>query len=131
MDRSVLDSDHRLLGGLLIAAYAASASSEGFIHVRAEYPLAIKRLRTAIRQAERLGLLGASICGHAVWFPGRLAVGRWRFCLRRGDCAHRVRRGEAGNAPSAFAVSRAGRPLRRAHADQQRGDFRQHCAHNP
>ncbi len=63
MDRSVLESDpHRVLEGMLIAAYAVGAS-EGFIYVRAEYPLAIKRLRTAIRQAERLGLLGASICG--------------------------------------------------------------------
>ena len=63
MDRSVLESDpHRVIEGMLIAAYAVGAS-EGFIYVRAEYPLAIKRLRTAIRQAERLGLLGTSICG--------------------------------------------------------------------
>jgi bidirectional [NiFe] hydrogenase diaphorase subunit len=63
MDRSVLESDpHRVLEGMLIAAYAVGAS-EGFIYVRAEYPLAIKRLKIAIRQAERLGLLGADICG--------------------------------------------------------------------
>jgi bidirectional [NiFe] hydrogenase diaphorase subunit len=63
MDRSVLESDpHRVIEGMLIAAYAVGAS-EGYIYVRAEYPLAIKRLRAAIRQAERLGLLGASICG--------------------------------------------------------------------
>jgi len=63
MDRSVLESDpHRVIEGMLIAAYAVGAS-EGYIYVRAEYPLAIKRLRTAIRQAERLGLLGADICG--------------------------------------------------------------------
>src|SRR5262250_4018272 len=63
MDRSVLESDpHRVLEGMLIAAYAVGAS-EGYIYVRAEYPLAIKRLKTAIRQAERLGLLGTSICG--------------------------------------------------------------------
>src|SRR5215470_1036674 len=62
MDRSVLESDpHRVLEGMLIAAYAVGAS-EGFIYVRAEYPLAIKRLRTAIRQAERLGA-GAFVCG--------------------------------------------------------------------
>lgn len=62
MDRSVLESDpHRVLEGMLIAAYAVGAS-EGYIYVRAEYPLAIKRLKTAIRQAERLGLLGANIC---------------------------------------------------------------------
>ena len=63
MDRSVLESDpHRVIEGMLIAAYAVGAS-EGYIYVRAEYPLAIKRLRTAIRQAERLGVLGSSICG--------------------------------------------------------------------
>ncbi len=63
MDRSVLESDpHRVIEGMLIAAYAVGAS-EGYIYVRAEYPLAIKRLKTAIRQAERLGLLGADICG--------------------------------------------------------------------
>ncbi len=63
MDRSVLESDpHRVLEGMLIAAYAVGAS-EGYIYVRAEYPLAIKRLRTAIRQAERLGVLGTNICG--------------------------------------------------------------------
>jgi len=63
MDRSVLESDpHRVLEGMLIAAYSVGAS-EGYIYIRAEYPLAIKRLKTAIRQAERLGLLGANICG--------------------------------------------------------------------
>src|SRR6476469_1214657 len=63
MDRSVLESDpHRVLEGMIIGAYAVGAS-EGYIYVRAEYPLAIKRLKTAIRQAERLGLLGANICG--------------------------------------------------------------------
>jgi bidirectional [NiFe] hydrogenase diaphorase subunit len=63
MDRSVLESDpHRVIEGMLIAAYAVGAN-EAYIYVRAEYPLAIKRLRTAIRQAERAGLLGSSICG--------------------------------------------------------------------
>src|SRR5947209_15618017 len=56
MDRSVLESDpHRVLEGMLIAAFAVGAE-DGFIYVRAEYPLAIKRLRTAIKQAERLGI---------------------------------------------------------------------------
>ncbi len=52
MDRSVLEGDpHRVLEGMAIAAYAVGAS-KGFIYVRAEYPLAVKRLRTAIRQAQ-------------------------------------------------------------------------------
>jgi len=63
MDRSVLEGDpHRVLEGMVIAAFAVGAS-EGYIYVRAEYPLAIKRLKTAIRQAERLGVLGVNICG--------------------------------------------------------------------
>ena len=79
MDRSVLESDpHRVLEGMLIAAYAVGAS-EGFIYVRAEYPLAIKRLRTAIRQAERLGLMGASICGTRFSFHIDLRLGAGAF----------------------------------------------------
>jgi bidirectional [NiFe] hydrogenase diaphorase subunit len=58
MDRAVLESDpHRVLEGMAIAAYAVGAS-RGYIYVRAEYPLAVKNLRTAIRQAERQELLG-------------------------------------------------------------------------
>lgn len=79
MDRSVLESDpHRVIEGMLIAAYAIGAA-EGYIYVRAEYPLAIKRLRTAIRQAERLGLLGASICGTRFGFHIDLRLGAGAF----------------------------------------------------
>ncbi|HEY1273242.1 MAG TPA: NADH-quinone oxidoreductase subunit NuoF [Terriglobales bacterium] len=79
MDRSVLESDpHRVIEGMLIAAYAVGAS-EGFIYVRAEYPLAIKRLRTAIRQAEKLGLLGHNICGTRFSFGVDLRLGAGAF----------------------------------------------------
>ena len=79
MDRSVLESDpHRVIEGMLIAAYAVGAS-EGYIYVRAEYPLAIKRLRTAIRQAERIGVLGASICGTRFSFHIELRLGAGAF----------------------------------------------------
>jgi bidirectional [NiFe] hydrogenase diaphorase subunit len=79
MDRSVLESDpHRVVEGMLIAAYAVGAS-EGFIYVRAEYPLAIKRLKTAIRQAERLGLLGTNICGTRFGFRIDLRLGAGAF----------------------------------------------------
>ncbi|HVP63685.1 MAG TPA: NADH-quinone oxidoreductase subunit NuoF [candidate division Zixibacteria bacterium] len=61
MDRSVLESDpHRVLEGMAIAAYAVGAD-RGYIYCRAEYPLAVKRLRTAIKQAEQHGLLGQNI----------------------------------------------------------------------
>ena len=79
MDRSVLESDpHRVLEGMLIAAYAVGAS-EGYIYVRAEYPLAIKRLKIAIRQAERLGLLGTNICGTQFNFRIDLRLGAGAF----------------------------------------------------
>jgi bidirectional [NiFe] hydrogenase diaphorase subunit len=79
MDRSVLESDpHRVLEGMLIAAYAVGAS-EGYIYVRAEYPLAIKRLRNAIRQAERMGLLGSNICGTRFSFRMDLRLGAGAF----------------------------------------------------
>jgi bidirectional [NiFe] hydrogenase diaphorase subunit len=61
MDRSVLESDpHSVLEGMAIAGYAVGAS-QGFIYVRAEYPLAIKRLQIAIKQAKQIGLLGSGI----------------------------------------------------------------------
>jgi bidirectional [NiFe] hydrogenase diaphorase subunit len=75
MDRSVLESDpHRVLEGMAIAAYAVGAS-EGYIYVRAEYPLALDRLKTAIRQAERQGLLGNNICGSHFSFRINIRLG--------------------------------------------------------
>jgi NADH-quinone oxidoreductase subunit F len=61
MNRAVLEGDpHAVLEGMLIGAYAIGAS-EGYIYVRAEYPLAIKRLKTAMEQMEQYGLLGDNI----------------------------------------------------------------------
>lgn len=75
MDRSVLESDpHRVLEGMAIAAYAVGAS-EGYIYIRAEYPLAIKRLQAAIRQAERAQLLGRTILGTSFNFHIHLRLG--------------------------------------------------------
>jgi bidirectional [NiFe] hydrogenase diaphorase subunit len=72
MDRSVLESDpHRLIEGLAIAAFAVGAD-QGYVYVRAEYPLAIERLRLALRQARGKGLLGAGIAGSS--FNLRLEV---------------------------------------------------------
>jgi bidirectional [NiFe] hydrogenase diaphorase subunit len=79
MDRSVLESDpHRLLEGMAIAAYAVGAD-QGFVYVRAEYPLAIKRLRQAINQAERLGLLGNRIFGTTFSFHVDVRLGAGAF----------------------------------------------------
>ncbi len=63
MDRSIMEGDpHNLIEGMLICAYAINAQY-GFIYVRHEYPLAVKHLRHAIRQAEEMGLLGDGILG--------------------------------------------------------------------
>jgi bidirectional [NiFe] hydrogenase diaphorase subunit len=79
MDRAVLESDpHRVLEGMAIAAYAVGAS-RGYIYVRAEYPLAVKHLKTAIRQAERLELLGSDIAGTHFNFKVEVRLGAGAF----------------------------------------------------
>ncbi len=79
MDRSVLEGDpHRILEGMAIAGYAVGAS-QGFIYVRAEYPLAIERLRLAIKQAERQGLLGNRIFESQFNFRIDLRIGAGAF----------------------------------------------------
>ena len=79
MDRSVLESDpHRVLEGMAIAAYAVGAN-EGYIYIRAEYPLAIKRLQTAIRQTERAKLLGSNILGTSFNFHVHIRLGAGAF----------------------------------------------------
>jgi bidirectional [NiFe] hydrogenase diaphorase subunit len=79
MDRSVLESDpHRVLEGMAIAGYAVGAT-EGYIYVRGEYPLAIERLKVAIRQANRLGVLGSKICGTTFNFNVQIRLGAGAF----------------------------------------------------
>jgi len=82
MDRSVLESDpHRVLEGMAIAAYAVGAT-RGYIYVRAEYPLAVKRFGTAIREARRLGFLGSQILQHQIQLRYGSAHRRRRLCVR-------------------------------------------------
>ena len=79
MDRAVLESDpHRVLEGMAIAAFAVGAQ-KGFIYVRAEYPLAVAHLKTAIRQAERMGLLGNNISGSRFSFHVDIRLGAGAF----------------------------------------------------
>jgi bidirectional [NiFe] hydrogenase diaphorase subunit len=75
MDRSVLESDpHSVLEGMAIAGYAVGAN-QGFIYVRAEYPLAIKRLQIAIRQARQIGLIGSGIFESPFHFTVDIRIG--------------------------------------------------------
>ena len=79
MDRSVLEGDpHRILEGMAIAAYAVGAD-QGYIYVRGEYPLAINRLRTAIRHAERLQFLGSRIFDSGFSFRVDIRIGAGAF----------------------------------------------------
>jgi len=79
MDRSVLESDpHRVLEGMAIAAFAVHAT-EGYVYCRAEYPLAVARLRTAIRVAERAGYLGASVADTEFSFNVQVRLGAGAF----------------------------------------------------
>lgn len=79
MDRSVLEGDpHSVLEGMLIAGYAVGAS-KGYIYVRAEYPLAVKRLEVAIKQAKEAGLLGKNILGSSFSFDIELRMGAGAF----------------------------------------------------
>lgn len=85
MDRSVMEGDpHRMIEGMMIAAYAVQAR-EGYIYVRAEYPLAVKRLQMAIEQAEHLGLLGDNILGTDFSFHLHINRGAGAFVCGEGS----------------------------------------------
>lgn len=79
MDRSILEGDpHTVLEGMAIAAYAVGAS-QGYIYVRAEYPIAVDRLEVAIRQAREVGLLGEQILGANFSFNIGIKLGAGAF----------------------------------------------------
>ena len=79
MDRSILEGDpHSVLEGMLIAAVAIG-SNQGFIYVRNEYPLAVKRLVSAIKQAEDYGLMGDNIAGTDFSFHIKISTGAGAF----------------------------------------------------
>lgn len=85
MDRSVMEGDpHRLLEGMIIAGIAIG-SSEGYIYVRAEYPLAVDRLRTAIAQADEVGILGDNILGTDKSFHIHINRGAGAFVCGEGS----------------------------------------------
>ena len=84
MDRSILENDpHSVLEGMAIGGYSIGAD-KGFIYVRAEYPLAVRRLRAAIDQAKELGLLGNNILGTGFNFDIELRLGSGAFVCGEG-----------------------------------------------
>ena len=85
MDRSIMEGDpHKMIEGMMIAAYAVGAQ-EGYIYVRAEYPLAISRLKLAISQAEEKGLLGEHILGTDFSFQLHINRGAGAFVCGEGS----------------------------------------------
>ena len=85
MDRSIMEGDpHRMLEGMMIAARACGAS-EGYIYVRAEYPLAISRLNKAIESSRAYGLLGEDILGTGFSFDIKINKGAGAFVCGEGS----------------------------------------------
>lgn len=96
MDRSVMEGDpHKMLEGMIIAGYAVGAQ-EGYIYVRAEYPLAIKRLKVAIAQAEEAGILGDNIMGSGYSFRIHINRGAGAFVCGEGSALTASIEGERG-----------------------------------
>ena len=84
MDRSILEGDpHSVLEGMAICGYAIGAN-QGYIYVRAEYPVAVERLKIAIKQAREMGLLGKNIFGTDFSFDIELRLGAGAFVCGEG-----------------------------------------------
>jgi len=97
MDRSVLESDpHLVIEGMAIAGYALGAN-HGFIYVRAEYPLAIKRLEKAIQQGKKYGVLGSQIFGSPFDFKIDIRMGAGAFVCGEETALIASVEGERGN----------------------------------
>ncbi|HUT96988.1 MAG TPA: NADH-ubiquinone oxidoreductase-F iron-sulfur binding region domain-containing protein, partial [Dehalococcoidales bacterium] len=96
VDRAILESNpHSVIEGMLVAAYAVGAQ-QGYIYVRAEYPLAVKRVRLALRQAKKLGLLGKNILGSDFSFDIKLFEGSGAFVCGEESALIASLEGEAG-----------------------------------
>jgi len=130
MDRSILEGDpFRVLEGMTIGAYAVGAQ-KGFIYVRAEYPLAIQRLQTAIERARAAGYLGERILGTDFSFDIQLKIGAGAFVCGEETALIASIEGKRGMPRPGPLPGGAG-GLRQAHQHQQRGDLRQRARHHP
>ncbi len=96
MDRSMMEGDpHKIIEGMIIAGYATGAHT-GYIYVRAEYPLAVERLKIAISQAEEVGLLGKNILGSGFDFELHINKGAGAFVCGEGSALTASIEGERG-----------------------------------
>ncbi len=96
MDRSIMEGNpHRMLEGMLIAGIATQAH-EGYVYVRAEYPLAVERLKCAIDMAQQLGFLGENILGTGFSFNIHINQGAGAFVCGEGSALTASIEGERG-----------------------------------
>ena len=99
MDRSMMEGDpHRVLEGMIIAGIATNAHN-GYIYVRAEYPLAVARLQTAIEQAKKYGLLGENILNSNFDFEIKISQGAGAFVCGEGSALTASIAGNRGMPP--------------------------------
>lgn len=97
MDMCIMEGiPHSILEGMTIAAYATGGATEGYIYVRAEYPLAVKRLTEAIERAREYGLLGKNILGTDLSFDIHINQGAGAFVCGEGSALIASIEGERG-----------------------------------
>ena len=107
MDRSVLEGDpHSVIEAMAIAGYAVGAS-QGYVYVRAEYPLAVQRLENAIEKARAFGMLGKNILGTAFSFDLEIPS-KWRFVAVK----RRPKRSKENGEPRPKPPSHVGKPTK-------------------
>ncbi|MGI6705168.1 MAG: hypothetical protein ACOX6S_02525 [Clostridia bacterium] len=105
MDRSIIEGDpHTLIEGMAIAGYAIGAN-QGFVYIRAEYPMAVEHLERAIQQARAYGLLGKDIMGSGFDFDIEVRVGARAFVCGEETSLIASLEGKRGEPPTQTALS--------------------------
>ena len=118
MDRSLLEGNpHLVLEGMIIGAYAIG-SSQGYIYVRNEYPLAVKNITLAIKQAREAGLLGENILGTGFSFDLKINRGGGAFVCGESSALFASLEGRAGEPRAKYIHATAQGSLRQAHEPQ-------------
>ena len=123
MDRSTIEGDpHSVIESMIICGKAIGAN-QGFVYIRAEYPLAVDRLKIALQQARESGLLGKNILGSGFDFDIEIRLGAGAFVCGEETALHPLHRGKARNADPEAPLSRAVGPLGKTDRHQQRRDL--------
>ena len=113
MDRSVLEGDpHSVIEAMIIAGYAIGAS-QGYVYVRAEYPIAVQRLSLAIEQAEDYGILGDRVLGTDFSFHLEIRLGAGAFVCGEETALMTSIEGKQRRTENQTAVSCCRRSLRK------------------